>query len=331
MTTRPGITTRPLVSLDIHLGPDDLNQALRADARRGLTAQPKELSPMWFYDEAGSALFEEITALEEYYPTRREREILEAHAGEIAALTGADTLVELGSGSSAKTRLLLDALDATGRLTRFVPFDICEAALRSAAEAVAVEYRGLNVHAVVGNFEQHLGRLPAGGRRMVAFLGSTIGNLNPAKRARLLGELAQGMVPGDSLLLGCDLLKDPARLEAAYNDKVGVTAAFNLNVLSVLNRELDANFDPGRFAHVARFYPENQWIEMRLRSCVDQTVTVAGLGLDVAFARDEEMRTEISTKFSPASMAAELGAAGLELKHLWTDRAADFGLFLAFR
>lgn len=330
MTGSGSLAMNPLISLDIHLGPDDLTQALRLDALRGLTSNPKELSPMWFYDDTGSDLFEDITRQEEYYPTRREREILEARAGEIAALTGADTLVELGSGSSAKTRLLLDALEGAGTLRRFVPFDISEGMLRSAAQAVAAEYPAASVHAVVGNFEHHIGLLPAGGRRLVAFLGSTLGNLNPQKRAKLLAEIAAGMAAGDSLLLGCDLVKDPARLEAAYNDSAGVTAAFNLNVLSVLNRQLDASFDPGRFAHVARFQPQQEWIEMCLRSLDDQTVTVAGLGLEVSFSKGEEMRTEISTKFRPEGMATELAAAGLTMKHVWTDERSDFGLFLAF-
>lgn len=332
--TEPGVIT-----IDVHLGPDDLAAALREDARRGLTSRPKALSPMWFYDEVGSVLFDEITRLEEYYPTRREREILEAHAPEVAALTGADTLVELGSGTSEKTRLLLDALAAEGCLRRFVPFDIAEPVLRSAAAAVASEYPGTSVHAVVGNFEHHLGLLPhalpngnpQAGRRLVAFLGSTIGNLDPPKRRRLLSEIAAGLTAGDALLLGCDLVKDPARLEAAYNDAAGVTAAFNLNVLSALNRQLGADFDPERFAHVARFDPESEWVEMRLRSLARQRVRVADLGIDVEFDEGEEMRTEISTKFRPEGVADELRAAGLRLRSSWTDPGGDFGLFLAFR
>jgi L-histidine N-alpha-methyltransferase len=332
--TSPGslsATADPLIVVDVHLGPDDLTRALRADALRGLTATPKALSPMWFYDEVGSELFDDITRLEEYYPTRREREILEARAAEIAEATGADTLVELGSGTSEKTRLLLDALAGAGHLRRFIPFDIAEPTLRSAAAAVATEYPGTAVHAVVGDFAHHIGRLPPGGRRLVAFLGSTIGNLNPPERARMLGEIAAGMAPGDALLLGCDLVKDHARLEAAYNDARGVTAAFNLNVLSALNRQLGATFDPAAFEHVARFDAAQEWIELCLRSRVRQQVTVAGLGIEVAFGAGEEMRTEISTKFRPEGMACELHAAGFHLKNFWTDGGSDFGMFLAFR
>ena len=327
------MTHEPLaeLTLDVHLGPEDLAAALEADVAAGLASTPKQLQPRWFYDDVGCGLFDEITCLDEYYLTRREREILVARAGEIATATRADTLVELGSGTSEKTRVLLDALAAAGTLQRFVPFDIAEPTLRSAAAAVAAEYPGTAVHAVVGDFERHVPLLPGGGRRMAAFLGSTIGNLAPPQRAKLLGELADGMVAGDSLLLGCDLVKDPARLEAAYNDALGVTAAFNLNVLSVLNRELGATFDVEAFDHLAFYDPVNEWIEMRLRSLADQQVAVAALGMRVAFDEGEEMRTEISTKFRPDGVRAELAAAGLEPRHSWTDAAGDFGLFLAFR
>ncbi|HEU5003630.1 MAG TPA: L-histidine N(alpha)-methyltransferase [Actinomycetota bacterium] len=312
-----------------------MNDALRADARRGLTATPKVLSPLWFYDEVGCQLFDEITRLDEYYPTRREREILEAHAADIAAATTAATLVELGSGTSEKTRLLLDALAEAGCLRSFVPFDCAETTLRAAADAVADEYPGTMVQAVVGDFARHLPVLPqvrsGPGRRMVAFLGSTIGNLDPAGRAVMLAEIAGGLRPGDSLLLGCDLVKDIARLEAAYNDARGVTAAFNLNVLSALNRQLGADFDPGGFEHVAFFETTHERIEMRLRSLRRQEVRVSGLGLDLVFGAGEDMRTEISTKFRPATVRAEMAAAGLELRHVWTDAASDFGLFLAFK
>ena len=319
------------LTLDVHLGPDDLAAALRSDALTGLTSSPKQLQPRWFYDEAGCSLFDRITSLEEYYLTRREREILLNHADDIAVATGADTLVELGSGTSEKTRILLDAFSEAGSLERFVPFDIAEATLRAAAAAVAAEYPGTSVHAVVGDFEHHLSLLPHGGQRVVAFLGSTIGNLVPAKRAKLLSEIAGNLDDGESLLLGCDLVKDAARLEAAYNDVLGVTAAFNLNVLSVLNREVGAGFDPERFAHVAVYDPVNEWIEMRLRSLERQTVPIVDLGLEVEFADGEEMRTEVSTKFRREGIERELEASGLELRHFWSDEAGDFGLFLAFR
>ena len=316
------------LTIDVHLGPDDLAAALRADALAGLTSRPKELPPKYFYDERGSQLFDEITRLPEYYPTRRERWILTVRAGEIATLSDADTLVELGSGTSEKTRLLLDAVSNAGSLRRFAPFDVSESTLRAAADAILSEYPGVEVAGVVGDFEHHLGFLPAGGRRMIAFLGGTIGNLIPAKRSELLGTIAKGMEPGDTFLLGTDLVKDERRLLAAYDDAARVTAEFNRNVLLVLNRELHADFVPNRFGHVARWDRENEWIEMRLQSIGDQTATVADLGLKVDFADGEQMRTEISAKFRRAGVEAELAAAGLELVRWWTDPDGDFALSL---
>ncbi|HEX9776303.1 MAG TPA: L-histidine N(alpha)-methyltransferase [Actinomycetota bacterium] len=321
--------TRPNLRTDVHLGPSDLAHALRADARAGLTAAPKELPPKWFYDDRGSALFDEITRLEEYYPTRREREILVARAGEIAAASGADTLVELGSGTSEKTRMLLDAVRATGRLRRFIPFDISEATLLSTAGAILDEYPGIEVHAIVGDFEHHLGTIPPEGRQLVAFLGGTIGNLRPAERARFLATLVGRMSHGDALLLGTDLVKDRERLERAYDDDAGVTAEFNRNVLHVLNRELRATFEPDLFEHVALWDPRNEWIEMRLRAMKEHTVTLTALGMEVSFAEGEEMRTEISAKFTRQTVERELRAAGLRLARWWTDRAGDFALSLA--
>jgi L-histidine N-alpha-methyltransferase len=315
--------------VDIHLGPDDFSAALRADARAGLTAWPKVLPPKWFYDEEGCRLFDEITRLPEYYPTRTERTILTERAGDIAAATSADTLVELGSGTSEKTRLLLDALSAHGSLQRFVPFDVSEPTLREAAAAITVEYPGIDVHAVVGDFDHHLDRLPTGGTRLVAFLGSTIGNLDPDGRTRFYRSLAAGLAPDDALLLGTDLVKDTKRLVAAYDDAAGVTAAFNRNVLSVLNRELGADFVPERFAHVARWDPAEEWIEMRLRSEGAQTVRVHELDLLVEFADNEEMRTEISAKFRRERVEAELAAAGLALAAWWTDPGDDFAVSLS--
>ena len=302
-----------------------------ADVAEGLTSTPKELPPKWFYDDVGSGLFDEITRLPEYYPTRRERWILEHHAGDIVRLSGADTLVELGSGTSEKTRLLLDAFVAGGRFRRFVPFDVSEATLRDAAAAMALEYPTVEIHAVVGDFEHHLGTLPAGGRRLVAFLGGTIGNLDPKPRAQFLADLAAGLAPGDSLLLGTDLVKDVDRLVAAYDDDAGVTAAFNRNVLAVVNRELDADFVPERFAHVALFDTDQEWIEMRLRSEADQQVRVGALDLVVDFEAGEEMRTEISAKFRREGVESELAAAGLVLTRWWTDPAGDFALSLSFK
>ena len=311
--------------VDVHLGPDDMGEALRADVRRGLTATPKSLPPKWFYDSRGSQLFDEITRLPEYYPTRAEASILVERAGEIAAAADADTLVELGSGTSTKTRVLLDAMDAK----RYVPFDVSESTLRDAGLALEADYPGLEVHGVVGDFERHLGLLPRGGRRLVLFLGGTIGNLAPAERAKFLGEVAGGMTPGDGLLLGTDLVKDPARLVAAYDDAAGVTAEFNKNVLRVLNESLAADFDVDRFEHVACWNESDEWIEMRLRSVCPQSVLVRGLGLSVDFADGEELRTEISSKFRRAGVEAELAAAGLSLKEWWTDAAGDFALSLS--
>jgi L-histidine N-alpha-methyltransferase len=248
----------------------------------------------------------------------------------VAELTKADTLVELGSGTSEKTRLLLDALRDAGTLERFVPFDVSEQTLRDAAEAVAREYEGVRVHAVVGDFEHHLDELPGGGTRLVAFLGSTIGNFAPEPRARFLSGLAKTLAPGDALLLGTDLVKDVDRLLAAYDDSAGVTAAFNRNVLAVLDRELDADFDPEQFEHVARWDPDAEWIEMRLRSRRAQTAHVEALGLEVTFARGEDLRTEISAKFRRARVEQELAAAGFHLTEWWTDPRDDFALSLAF-
>jgi L-histidine N-alpha-methyltransferase len=318
----------PEVIVDVHLGPEDLTRALEADVREGLLADPRELPPKWFYDDRGSQLFEAITRLPEYYPTRAERAILQRHATEIAARTRADTLVELGSGTSEKTRLLLDALAAAGTLQRFVPLDVSETTLRAAAQAVANDY-GIAVHAVVGDFERHLHRIPTGGTRLVAFLGSTIGNLTPCARAEFLAALAAVLGRDDSLLLGTDLVKDPARLVAAYDDATGVTAEFNRNVLRVVNRALGANFDPGAFAHVARWDPQEEWIEMWLRAKRAQSVQIPAIGLRVAFAKGEALRTEISAKFRRERVEAELGAAGLSLVGWWTDPVGDFALSLS--
>jgi L-histidine N-alpha-methyltransferase len=323
------VTPESDITMTVGLGAEDLRADMCRDVAAGLQATAKTLPSKYFYDEEGSALFDAITRLPEYYPTRTERGILVARADEIAARSGADTLIELGSGTSEKTRLLLDAFHRRGALRRFVPFDVDEATLRAAAGAVAAEYPGVAVHAVVGDFERHLSLLPAGGRRMVAFLGSTIGNLTPEQRAVFLADVVAGLEPGDTFLLGTDLVKDTGRLEAAYDDSQGVTAAFNRNVLRRLNRELDADFDADAFEHVALFDTEREWIEMRLRSAAEQVVTVAALGLTVRFAAGEEMRTEISAKFRPDGLAGELTVAGLRLLELWTDPAGDFALSLS--
>jgi L-histidine Nalpha-methyltransferase len=318
------------LQIDIYLTPEDRLEALRKDVRDGLTSRPKELPPKWFYDERGSALFEEITRLPEYYLTSRERIILFERADDIATLTAANTLVEPGSGSSEKTRLLLDAMVEAGHLRRFVPFDVSEQALREAASAIADEYPGVEVHGVVGDFERNLVWLPEGRRRLFAFLGSSIGNLTGKQRAGFLSALHGLLGVGEALLLGADLVKDPARLEAAYNDSRGVTAEFNKNVLAVINRELGGDFDLERFEHVARWDAENEWIEMLLRSDVDQRVRVDALDLEVEFAAGEEMRTEVSDKFRRQGLQAELDSAGFDLAHWWEDPAGDFALSLSF-
>ena len=318
-----------MTELESHLDEHDLDRALRADVRAGLTAAPKWLPPRWFYDARGSELFEEITRLPEYYPTRTERALLAEHAPAIARLTEAKTLVELGSGSSAKTRLLLDALLGRGTLGAFVPLDVSASALTSAVAALAVAYPGLSVHGVVGDLTRHLRHLPDGDSRLVAFLGSTIGNFVPAERADLLTGVRSVLREGEWLLLGADLVKDPAVLVPAYDDAAGVTAEFNRNVLRVINQGLDADFQPSAFDHVARWDAEAEWIEMRLRAAHPQRVRIGGLGTVVEFAAGEEMRTEISAKFRRAGLAGELERAGFALRHWWSDPRDWFGLALA--
>jgi L-histidine N-alpha-methyltransferase len=317
------------LQIDVYLTPEERLLALRVDVLEGLTSTPKELPAKWFYDDRGSELFEEITHLPEYYLTAAERSILAERADEIAALTGANTLIELGSGSSEKTRLLLDAMTGAGHLRRYAPFDVSEQALRESAARIAAAYPGIEVHGVVGDFERHLGKLPEGRRRLVAFLGSSIGNLVGAERARFLREVRAGLSAGEWFLLGADLVKDVGRLEAAYNDSAGVTIEFNRNVLGVVNRELGGEFNLERFEHVARFDPEHEWMDIRLRSLEEQTVAVRDLDLRVRFAKGEEMRTELSDKFRRDGLETELAAAGFGVRHWWTDPAGDFSLSLS--
>jgi L-histidine Nalpha-methyltransferase len=317
------------LTIDRRLPADFLASSLRSDALRGLTAEPKWLPPKWFYDQRGSELFEQITLLPEYYPTRAEREILTDRAGEIAAASGARTLIELGSGSSTKTRLLLDALRERGTLTRYVPIDVSESALAGSGTALLADYPGLVVQAIVGDFEHGLPEPADDGPRLVVFLGGTIGNLPPDERGRFLAGLRSGMGPRDALLLGTDLVKDRGTLVAAYDDAAGVTAEFNKNLLSVLNRELAADFDLAAFEHVALWDPAEEWIEMRLRSTAAQTVKVPGLDLAITFAQGEEMRTEISAKFRREGVEAELAAAGFALREWWTDSSGRFALSLS--
>ncbi|WP_055597614.1 L-histidine N(alpha)-methyltransferase [Streptomyces hirsutus] len=305
---------------------DATDSALRADVLQGLTGSPRTLPPKWFYDARGSELFEEITGLPEYYPTRAEREILLARSGEIAEASGARTLIELGSGSSEKTRHLLDAL--TG-LHTYVPVDVSESALTLAGRALAAERPGLNVHALVDDFTSHMTLPGTPGPRLVAFLGGTIGNLLPAERAAFLASVRAMLAPGDALLLGTDLVKDEKVLVRAYDDAAGVTAAFNKNVLTVINRELGADFDPAAFDHVAVWDAEHEWIEMRLRSRDRQTVKIPALDLAVVFGAGEDLRTEVSAKFRKERVREELDAAGLESARWWTDEEGRFALSLS--
>ena len=319
------------LSLDNYLAADAADAALRRDVRDGLTQQPKTLPPKWFYDAVGSDLFDQITRLPEYYPTRAEAQILAARAGEIATASGADTLVELGSGTSEKTRALLSALREQGSLRRFIPFDVDPSVLQLAGQAIQQEYPGVEINAVCGDFEEHLGKIPAVGRRLVAFLGSTLGNLTPGPRAEFLASVSEMMQPGDTLLLGTDLVKDVDRLVRAYDDSAGVTAQFNRNVLTVVNRELGADFDVPAYEHVAKWNADEERIEMWLRSTRPQRVHITALDLDVDFADGEEMLTEVSCKFRPTGVDAELEAAGLRRTHWWTDEAGDFGLSLSVK
>lgn len=318
------------LTVEVLVRPEDRRRAMERDVRAGLTAAQKSVPPVWFYDEAGSRLFDEITRLPEYYLTRAERAILEERAAEIAERSGADTLVEIGSGTSEKTRLLLDAMAASGQLRTIVVLDISEEILRQAAAELGDRY-GVDVLAVVGDLRRDLDRLVTGRRRLWAFLGSTIGNFAPTERAGLLGQFGRAMAGGDRLLLGTDLEKDVARLLAAYDDGAGVTARFNLNVLDVLNRELSGDFDPAAFTHRAVWNPTGRWVEMRLRSERRQNVRLAALDLEITLGAGEEILTEISAKFDRDELPAELTPAGLDPEASWTDPAGDFLLTLATR
>ncbi len=317
------------IRIDSHL--DGAHErSLADDVLDGLTRPFKELPPKHFYDARGAELFDQICELPEYYPTRAERAILEQNSRELAALTGAAELVELGSGTASKTRVLLDALYAAGTLQRYVPVDVTESMVRESAAQLTEEYPGLQVHGVIGDFERHLGEVPvAVGPRIVAFLGGTVGNFPPGSRRRVLREISRLLGPGDHLLVGTNLVKDPEVLEAAYDDTQGVTAEFNRNVLRVLNRELDADFEPEDFEHVALFDAEHEWIEMRLRARREHTTLVRDLDLPVHFDAGEEIRTEISAKFTAERIEGDLAAAGLELVRSFTDPEKLFALTLA--
>jgi L-histidine N-alpha-methyltransferase len=331
----PLSTADDAIAIDTHL--DEAHErGLADDVLDGLTRPFKELPPKHFYDERGCELFDAICELPEYYPTRTERALLHAHAEAIVAATGVVELVELGSGSASKTRVLLDAMAAPNGpgLRRYVPLDVAESVVRSSAEALVGEYPGLRVHGVVGDFERHLSRIPPptpGQPRVIALLGGTIGNFPPGSRRRLLREIGEQLGPDDRLLLGTGLVIDTPTLEAAYDDTAGVTAEFNRNVLAVVNRELDADFPLDGFAHVAFFDRQHEWIEMRLRALRPTSVLIGALGLRVEVAAGEEIRTEISAKFTRERVEDDYAAAGLRLDAWYEDPDARFALSLAGR
>ena len=305
---------------------DGALDSLAADVRHGMELPLKEIAPKYFYDARGSELFEQITTLPEYYPTRCERALLNRHAPDIAEVSDAAALVELGSGTASKTRALLYAMAGRDRLRSYVPFDCSENVVRECVELLEELFPGLWLHGVVGDFESHLEKIPPGQDRLIAFLGGTVGNFYPLERSMFLERIGTS---GDWLLLGTDLVKDVRVIEAAYNDKAGVTAEFNRNVLRAINRELGADFDPDAFEHVAFFDSDNEWVEMRLRARSDQSVSIPGAEIEVEIAEGEEIRTEISAKFTPERIANELDAAGFEMRRFYTDGL--FGLSLARR
>lgn len=318
------------ITIDVHLDPAAEDEALAA-LREALAETPRRIPSRFFYDDLGSELFERITELPEYYQTRTEAALLRESADDIVRASGAEELVELGSGAAVKTRILLDAMERADQLLLYVPMDVSEGTVRRSALELAERYPKLQVHGVVGDFLLHLEEIPAGGRRLVIFLGGTIGNFTPAAAREFLALVGDRMSPGDAFLLGTDRIKPVARVEAAYNDGAGVTAEFNLNILRVVNRLVDGDFDPSRFAHRAFYNPDHHWIELRLVSRVDQTVHLPRLGLELQIAAGEELLTEISTKYDEERAAKLLTEAGFEVLRWYTDAEELFGLTLARR
>jgi L-histidine N-alpha-methyltransferase len=324
-------STEQEIRVDVLRDEAESRPVLHDETFRSLHAEVKALPAVWLYDAHGSRLYEEITRLSEYYLPLREGEILRARAGEIAARTQARTLVELGAGSAKNIRVLLDAVETAGMLERFVPLDVSEETLRASAQAIAASYPRVSVHAIVGDFERDLGTLPGGDRRLIAFLGSTIGNLYPEQRGVFLSNLGEALARDDAFLLGIDLVKDAARLEAAYNDSGGVTEAFVRNALTAVNRELGATFDQRRFVYEARWDPEHEWMDIGFRARQAHTVSIHGLELDVAFEAGEALRVEISSKFRREQLELEAGHAGLSVESWWTDRASDYAVAVVLR
>ena len=315
--------------VDLRIDEEWISHSLAADIHMGITKAKKSLPPKWFYDELGSELFDKITQLSEYYPTEAEREILNVQAANIAKISQADHLIELGSGSSDKTRSILDAFASAEQLDFFTALDVSEEILLSSAKQLKQRYPNVKVRAIVGDFDHHLDAVPQSGKRLFIFLGGTIGNFEPEARQKFLLGLTTRFKPGDSLLLGTDLVKEIPRLELAYNDPEGITAAFNKNILSVINKNLGANFDIEKFDHVAQFDTDQEWIDIGLRSRGDQQIDIEKLNLKVNFLNNEIMRTEISAKFRPEGIEQELSAAGLTIQNFWTDSAKDFAVTLS--
>ncbi len=323
------MTTTTIHKIDTYIDSGFQQRELEKDVREGFGKEAKELPAKWFYDERGSQLFEQIMALPEYYLTNTEQKILDTHASEIAEITQADTLVELGSGNSEKTMVLLQAMTGIGHCQRFVPFDVCESAVVASLDAVQEAHPNIEAHGVVGDFHHHLEKIPHEGRRLIVFLGGTIGNFRPEERKEFLTDISNSMDSGDHFLLGTDLVKDKNRLLYAYNDAQGITADFNLNILQVLNNELEADFDLSKFSHEAIYNDQQNWIEMRLKSSCKQEAFLAKLKMCVSFSAGEEILTEISAKFTEAGIAGELEVANLSVEKQWKDEAGDYLMTLA--
>jgi L-histidine Nalpha-methyltransferase len=300
------------------------------DIIQGLTAVKKNLPPKYFYDDRGSELFEQICELPEYYPTRTEAAIIDRYANEIARFTGCCELVELGSGSSTKTRLLLDAYQQLPGDCRYIPIDVSGGILRNSVKQLSTEYPKFTIEGLIGTYDRALAHLESNSAlsRMIFFLGSSMGNFTPQAAGKFWEQIATTLNPGDYFLLGIDLQKPPAILEAAYNDSQGVTAAFNLNVLSHLNWRFQGNFDPDLFTHQAIYNQIDTQIEMYLHCQKDHCVSLAALNLNVSFEAGESILTEISRKFDLTTIQDQLRSHGLNTMKIWTDSAQWFGLIL---